>query len=108
MKLAQHTVETRPEFTPGIGRGAPIEGKTKAAAVGVGLSVSWGAEALRLDRGIGRDTAEGKSEAIAAFDAPTERLRVEAGGEMVAGKGKAIGRHPVIGEVEGCGDISRA
>src|SRR5262249_7587340 len=44
----------------------------------------------------------------AAFHAPAERLRVEVCGEMVAGKGEAVGRHPVVGEGQGRGEIGRA
>ena len=65
-------------------------------------------EALRLDRGVGRNPAVGRPEAVAAFEPPAVALRVEVGGQVVAGKGEAVGRHPVVGEGEGRGEISRA
>ena len=61
-------------------------------------------EALPLDRGIGRDAAVDGGEAIAALDPPAVALRVEVSGEVVA-DGEAVGRHPVIGEGEGRGEI---
>ena len=64
-------------------------------------------EALRLDRGVGRDPAVGRPEAIAAFEPPAVALRVEVGGQVVA-EGEAVGGHPVVGEGEGRGEISRA
>src|SRR5262249_19195160 len=63
--------------------------------------------ALHLDRGIGRNAAVDGGEAIAALDPPAIALRVEARGEMVAGKREAVGRHPVIGEGERRGEIGR-
>ena len=65
-------------------------------------------EALRLDRRVGRDPAEHPSEAIAAFEPPADALRIELRGEVVAGKGETVGRHPVVGEGEGRGEIGRA
>src|SRR3989440_13009068 len=56
---------------------------------------------------MGGDPAVEGGDAVAALHAPAERLRVEAGGEMVAGKGEAVSRHPVIGEGERGGEIAR-
>ena len=55
-----------------------------------------------------REPAEHGREAVAALDPPAQRLRIKTCGEMVAGKGKAIRRHPMIGEREGRGEIGRA
>ena len=101
-------VEARAQFAAGVGRGARIISEREAAAVGVGLAVARRAEALRLDRGIRSDPAVEGREAVAAFDAAAERLRVEAGGEVVAGKGEAVGRHPMVGVCERCREIGRA
>src|SRR5262249_56853259 len=54
-----------------------------------------------------RAAIEGR-EAVAALDSAGDALRVEARGEMVAGKGEAVGRHPVIGVGEGGREIGRA
>src|SRR5262249_24077057 len=61
-----------------------------------------------LDRGVGREPAIDGGEAIAALQAAAEALRVEACGEVVAGKGEAVGRHPMVGEGERRGEIGRA
>ena len=62
-------------------------------------------EPLGLDRRIGREPAVIGGKAIAALHPSAIALRVEARAEMVAGKGEAVGRHPVIGEGERGGDI---
>src|SRR5215471_4315752 len=102
---SKHAVEAGAEFAPGITASAGIVGKREAAAVGVGLAVARRAEALHLNRGIGRNAAVDCGEAIAALDPPAIALRVEARGEMVAGKREAVARHPVIDEGERRGEI---
>jgi hypothetical protein len=64
-------------------------------------------EVLRLDCGIGRDATPRHAEAVAAFKPPAVTLRIEVGAEMIE-DGKAVGRHPVIGEGEGRGEIGGA
>jgi hypothetical protein len=103
----QQAVEARAQFAPGVGAGATGIGKPEAAAVDVGLAVARGAEVLRLDGGIGRQPAEDGREAVATFNPRAEALRVEAGGEMIARKREAVGRHPVIGEGQRRRDIGR-
>ena len=49
-----------------------------------------------------------QSEAIAAFEPPAVALRIEVRGQVVAGEGETVGRHPVIGEGEGRREIGRA
>src|SRR5262249_4835184 len=81
-------------------RRALVVAERKAAGGEVGLAIARRVEALCLDRRVRRDPAVERRDAVAAFNPPAERLRVEARGEMVAGKGEAVGRHPVIGEGE--------
>ena len=85
----QNPVEARAQFAPGIGRVARAECECKAVGECVGLGVAGRVEALRLDRGIGRDAAIPCVEAIAAFDPSTVALRVEVGGQLVA-DGEAV------------------
>src|SRR5262249_59627786 len=61
----------------------------------------------RWDGGVGREPAIDGGEAIAAFYPAAEALRVEARAEAVAGKGEAVGRHPMVGEGQGRGDVGR-
>jgi hypothetical protein len=56
----EHAVEAGTELAPGVVTGAGIVGERKAATVSVGLAVTGRVEALRLDRGIGRDAAKVK------------------------------------------------
>ena len=100
-------IEACAKLAARVGRGARIVSERKTAAIGVSLAVGGRAEALRLDRGIGRNPAVEGREAVAALDSAGDALRVEARGEMVAGKGEAVGRHPVIGVGEGAGEIGR-
>src|SRR4051794_12513818 len=60
----EHAVEAGAELAAGVGAGAGIVGERKAPAGGIGLAVAGGAEALRLDRGVGRDAAVPCREAI--------------------------------------------
>jgi hypothetical protein len=53
------------------------------------------------------DPAVGDTEAVPAFEPPAVALRVELSGQVIA-EGETVGRHPVIGEGEGRGEISRA
>ena len=66
------------------------------------------AESYRVNSSCNAESAEHRGEAVATFDPRAVALRIKARGEMVAGKGEPIGRHPMIGEREGCGDISGA
>ena len=100
-------VVARTQFAPCIGRGVAIEAERKAAAGDIGLVETRHAEALRLQRRVGRHPADHGCEAIAAFGAAAEALRVEVGGEMVTEGGKAVGRHPMVGEGERTGEIPR-
>src|SRR5262249_58245719 len=93
---------------PGIGCVARIKAEREAAAGEVGLTIRRRVEALRLDRRVGREPAVDGGETIAAFDPRAEGLRVEARAEMVAGKGEAVGRHPVIGVGKRGGEIGGA
>src|SRR5262249_22801942 len=63
---------------------------------------------LPLDCRVRREAPVDGGEAIAALHASAETPRVEARGEVIAGKGEAIGRHPVIGVGERGGEIGRA
>ena len=98
-------VVARTQFTPGIGRGVAIEAERKAAAGEISLVETRHAEALRLHRRVGRDPANHGCEAIAAFGAAAEALRVEVRGEMVTEGDKAVGRHPMVGKSERTGEI---
>src|SRR5262245_64728284 len=82
-----------------------MKSESKAAAGGIGLDIARRVERLRLDRRVAREPPVVGGKAIAAFYAPAERLRVDARGEMVAGKGEAVGRHPVVGEGKRGGEI---
>src|SRR4029079_2903283 len=75
------------------------------AAVEIGLAIARRGEPLRLDRPIGREPAVVGGKTIAALYPYAIALRVEARAEMVAGKGEAVGRQPMIGEGERGGDI---
>ena len=66
----------------------PGESERKAVGDDAGLVVARRVEALRLDRGVGRDPAIGRPEAVAAFEPPAVALRVEVGGQMIASKAK--------------------
>src|SRR5262249_7961836 len=55
--------------------------------------------------GVAPDNVGG--EAIAALDAAAVRLRVEARGEVVAGKRETVGGHPMVGVGQGRGEIGR-
>src|SRR5262249_47526065 len=55
-----------------------------------------------------REPAIESCKAIPALHASAERLRIKTGGKVVAGKGEAVGRHPVVGVGERGGEISRA
>ena len=87
----QHPVEARAQLAPGIGRVAAIEGERKAVGDDAGLAIARRVEALRLDRGVGRDANIGRLEAVAAFEPPAVALRVEVSGQVIAGKGEAVG-----------------
>src|SRR5260370_32423167 len=52
----------------------------KAVGDQAALGVSRRVETLRLDRGVGRDPAIGRPEAVAAFEPPAVALGVEVGG----------------------------
>src|SRR5262249_58377200 len=57
--------------------------------------------------GKGREAAVGGPKGVPAFEPPAVALRVEVGGEVVA-DGEAVGRHPMVGEREGRGEIGWA
>src|SRR6516164_4690611 len=101
----QQTVEASAQLASGVGRVARIKAERKTAAGEIGLAVRRRMEVLCLDCGVRREPAVDGREAIAAFYPPAERLRVEARAEMIAGKGEAVGRHPVIGVGERRGEI---
>src|SRR5258707_5447623 len=61
-----------------------------------------------LTRPMGAAPAVVGGKAIAALHPSAIALRVEARAEMVAGKSEAVGRHPVIGEGKGRGEIGGA
>src|ERR1700738_3445550 len=82
---------TGAQLAPGIVRVARREGESKAARNSVGLVVAWRVEALRLDRGVGRDRAIERCEAVAGFEPPAVALRVEVSGQVIA-DGDAVGR----------------
>ena len=91
----QRTVEAPAQLAAGIARVTGIKAERKSAGVEIGLVIRRRVERLRLDCHVRREPAIEGGDAIAALDAAAERLRVEARAEMVAGKGEAVGRHPV-------------
>ena len=56
----------------------------------------------------GVNPAEHPAQAIAAFEASADALRIEFRGEVIAGEGEPVSRHPVVGEGEGRREIGRA
>ena len=53
----QHPVEARTQLAARVGRVARAEAEPKAVGDDIGLGEAWRVEALRLDRGVGRDAA---------------------------------------------------
>ena len=66
----QNPVEARTQLALVVGRVARAEGEPKTVGDGIGLGEARRVEELRLDRGVGRDAAVGRREAVATFEPP--------------------------------------
>src|SRR5258707_6339418 len=63
-------------------RNSVVEDECKAVGDQAALGVSRRVETLRLDRGVGRDSAIWRPEQVAAFEPPAVALGVEVGGQV--------------------------
>src|ERR1700716_1999786 len=82
----QQAVEAGTQFAAGVGAGATVVREREAAAVDVGLAVARRAEILRLHRGVRREPAEHRGEAIAA------KASVGSAGDVVSASAPASRR----------------
>ncbi len=97
-------VEPRTEFAPRVRCRLGVIGQRKRAASEIGLGVTWHVEALHLQRRVRSHPDRSYAVAITRFDPPAVALRIEFCGNLIA-QHETVGRHPMIGESEGGGDI---